>query len=207
MVLIKGGWGAVRSGILPWVCLAALLCGCGTTNHVYVHPLADMTAAKKAVVLPFYNLAGNAKAPVIIKESLVVEILNSRIFDVVPESQIEAFLREKRIEAGRFLTGEEMKKIQEQFGADIIVYGTIQVYDEGKPEINVVSKIIDIESGVTIWTADIGVVGTSDLPTFGIGETTSMKRLVQKLTAKTVRAMFKRGRAARRGYGGDGGGK
>lgn len=183
------------------LCLSAMLCACGTTNHIYIHPLADLTAAKKAAILPFYNLSSNSKAPVIIKESLIIDILNSRIFDVVPESQIDGFMQEHKIESGRFLTGEEMKEIREKFGADIILYGTIQVYDENKPEINVVTKIIDIESGVPIWTADIGVVGTTDLPTFGIGETSSMKKLMQKFTAKTVKAMFKRGSAVKRGYG------
>lgn len=166
--------------------LLAGLAGCSTVHNVYRHPLANLREAQTVAVLPYRDLTANSRAVTMVRESIIIELLKKPSLKVVPESDILNYVNENGITAGELLTTAQIAQIREKFNADIILYGTIQIYNEGKPEIDVVSKIIDTQTGLTIWITDIGLVGRTELPTFGLGETASYKRLIWQLAKQTV---------------------
>lgn len=163
--------------------------GCSTVHNVYRHPLANLSAAQTVAVLPYLDLTGNSRAVTMVRESVIIELMKKPSLKLVPESAILAYVNANNITSGEMLTTSQITQIREQFNADIILYGTIQIYNEGKPEIDVVSKIIDTQTGLTIWITDIGLVGRTELPTFGLGETASYKRLIWQLAEQTVADM------------------
>src|SRR5512141_2837849 len=159
--------------------LAALLlleaCSSGSSAK-YVHPNADLGAIKRVAVLPFENLTPERSASDKVQKVFLSELLATEAFDVVEPGQVVKLLKAERIESMDALGPADVKRIGEGLKAQGLFMGTVVDYAESRsggtpaPEVTIQLRLVEVQSGVTIWTASRTKSGASaSARLFGIG--------------------------------------
>lgn len=170
---------------------AAAAVSCATVRDVYLHPLADPTAYRKIVVLPFENLAGDGSASRVVEDGFLLALLRYGSFDVVDPGEVRGIMEMQNLRPGR-TDRETLDKLKERLGCDAVLTGSVVIYNPGVPEVNISARLVEVDGGTVVWAANLGRVGRTDLPTFGIGETTSIRRLAQRVVTDMVQTLLGR---------------
>jgi len=143
------------------VLAAALAClaGCRSTSTRYVHPNADISAIKRVAVLPFENLTGDRAAAENVHHIFLTELLALNVFEVAEPGEVLHALRSERIDSLEALSPADFKKIGAALKVDGLFLGTLANFEEkgggggtSAPEVSIQSKLIEVQSGVTIWS-------------------------------------------------------
>lgn len=177
----------VRLILLAVAAVAAA--ACATVRDVYLHPLADPAAYRKIAVLPFENLSGYGQGAHIVEEGFLLALLRYGTFEVVDPGEVRAAVEAARIQPGR-TDRDSLKALRERLGVDAVLTGAVVIFDASAPEVNVTARLIEVDGGSVVWAAEMGSVGRTDLPTFGIGETTSVRRLAHRVVTNMVRTLL-----------------
>lgn len=155
----------------------ALLGRCASTPTTkYLHPNADLSAIKKVAVLPFENLSGDRSAGDKVQKIFLTELLSFEAFDVVEPGQVAKLLRSERIESLDTLGPPELKKIGEALKVQGLFMGSVVDYADSRsgstpaPDVTIQLRLIEVQSGVTIWSASRTRSGaTTSAKLFGVG--------------------------------------
>ena len=95
---------------------AAATVSCATVRDVYLHPLADPTAYRKIVVLPFENLSGDGSAARVVEDGFLLALLRYGSFEVVYPGDIGAIVAAENIRPGR--TDRVLAKLKQRLECD-----------------------------------------------------------------------------------------
>lgn len=163
--------------------------GCSTVKEVYLNPLADADSIKRVAILPFMNLTNDNQATFTIEEGFLIELLKIGTISVNNPGEVRKAVELEGLRPGS-VDRATLEKIGKQLGCNAVLVGTVSLFDKSTPEVSISSQLIDVESGEIIWASTMGSVGRTDLPTFGIGETTSVRRLTQAIIKEMVRSMM-----------------
>lgn len=155
--------------------LALAACSSGSSAK-YTHPNADLGAIKRVAVLPFENLTPERSASDKVQKVFLSELLATEAFDVVEPGQVVKLLKAERIESMEALGPAEIKRIGEGLKAQGLFTGTVVDFAESRsgntpaPEVTIQLRLVEVQSGVTIWTASKTKSGASaSARLFGIG--------------------------------------
>lgn len=171
MRLVKALPGLLAAGLL------VALAGCRSGSSAkYVHPNADLGAIRRVAVLPFDNLTQERSASDKVQKIFLSELLATEAFDVVEPGQVVKVLKAERIESLEALGAAEIKKVGEALKAQGLFTGTVVDFAETRsgstpsPEVTIQLRLVEVQSGVTIWTASKTRSGASaSARLFGIG--------------------------------------
>lgn len=179
------------------VAITVALGACRSTQTRFLHPNADLAAIKKVAVLPFENLTPEKSNGDKVQKIFFVELLSLETFDVVEPGQVTKVLRGERIESVEALGPADLKRIGEALGAQGLFIGTVVDYGEARtgatsaPQITIQLRLIETQSGATVWTTSQTRSGTSiSNRLFGIGGD-SLTEAARKLIRDELATMFK----------------
>jgi TolB-like protein len=169
-------------------------CASGGTTK-YTHPNADLGAVKRVAVLPFENLTQDRSAGDKIQKIFLSELLSLEAFDVVEPGLVARTLKAERIDSMETVGPAEMKRLGESLKAQGLFIGAVVDFAESRsgstpaPEVTIQLRLVETQSGVTIWSASKTVSGaTASARLFGIGgdSLTETARRVLKQELRTL---------------------
>ena len=184
-----------------------LLCnGCGTVNRTafFTKPVIapelvtyrPWTPNRTVCVLPFENLSKDTDADIKVREVFVTELFRSHIFkDIVDSVEANAALMSLRIRKPNSLDKETIKALGERLGTDYLILGVLTEYGYGKSkesgaEVGLSIRMLDVENGNILWTANNFKMGTNSLSRiFGISQGPSPMELTREVVAEIVYAL------------------
>ena len=180
--------------------------GCSTANRtsfftkpviapevVTYHP---WTPNRTVCVLPFENLSKDTDADIKVREVFVTELFRSHIFkDIVDSVEANAALMSLRIRKPNSLDKETIKALGERLGTDYLILGVLTEYGYGKSkesgaEVGLSVRMLDVENGNILWTANNFKMGTNSLSRIlGISQGPSPMELTREVVVEIVSAL------------------
>ena len=161
--LLGGGFFLSGRSILPalLLCLLFTLAACARRG-VYVRP--DLSNPVFTVaVLPFYNASNDVEGPRLIREEFFKRIQN-RQYSVMPLEQSDALLMDKMgITLGSQLEMTTPEALGKVLGVDAVVYGFVLNFDDittgvyNMKKVRAGFKLVDVRSGMVLWSRGLGV--------------------------------------------------
>lgn len=181
--------------------------GCGTTNRTafFTKPVIapglvtyrSWSPNKKVCVLPFENLSKDTDADIKVREVFVTELFRAQIFkDIVDVVEAKAALMSLRIRTPNSLDKETIKAIGERLEVDYLILGVLTEYGYGKgkesgAEVGLSVRMIEVESGNILWTANNFKMGTNSLSRIlGISQGPSPLELTRVVVEEIVSALY-----------------
>jgi TolB-like protein len=186
---------------------ALFICsGCGTTNRTafFTKPVIapelvtyrPWTPNKSVCVLPFENLSKDTDADIKVREVFVTELFRAHIFkDIVDIVEANAALMSLRIRKPNSLDKETIKAIGERLSVDYLILGVLTEYGYGKgnesgSEVGLSVRMIEVETGNILWTANNFKMGTNSLSRIlGISQGPSPMELSRQVVEEIVSAL------------------
>ncbi|HQQ76156.1 MAG TPA: CsgG/HfaB family protein [Thermoanaerobaculia bacterium] len=166
---------AASAALAALTLLALAACSSGSSAK-YTHPNADLGAIKRVAVLPFENLTQERSASDKVQKVFLSELLATEAFDVVEPGLVVKALKAERIESIDAVGPAEAKRLGETLKAQGLFTGAVVDFAEGRsgnvaaPEVTIQLRLIEVQSGVTIWTASKTKSGASaSARLFGVG--------------------------------------
>lgn len=178
--------------ILPLLLLTACASG-GATR--YLHPNVDLGAIQKVAVLPFENLTAERTAGEKVQKVFMTELLSLSVFEVVEPGAVVRALKAERAEAVEALGPAELKRIGEALKADALFLGSVVDFADNRtgttpaPEVTVQLRLVETQSGVTVWSASRTRSGSSlSARLFGVGGA-SLTEAARELVRAELRSL------------------
>ncbi|MGA1865426.1 MAG: hypothetical protein ACMUHX_10215 [bacterium] len=180
--------------------------GCANTNRTafFTKPVIvpevvsyrPWTPNKSVCVLPFENLSKDTDADIKVREIFVTELFRAHIFkDIVDIVEANAALMSLRIRKPNSMDNETIKAIGERLGVEYLILGVLTEYGYGKSnesgaEVGLSVRMIEVENGNILWTANNFKMGTNSLSRIlGISQGPSPMELARKVVEEIVSAL------------------
>ena len=151
---------------------------------------------KSVCVLPFENLSKDTDADIKVREIFVTELFRAHIFkDIVDIVEANAALMSLRIRKPNSMDNETIKAIGERLGVEYLILGVLTEYGYGKSnesgaEVGLSVRMIEVENGNILWTANNFKMGTNSLSRIlGISQGPSPMELARKVVEEIVSAL------------------
>ena len=177
---------------------ALAACAAPPPPSVYLNPVADLGSFAQVAVLPLENLTSDRFAAERVREILVVELLAGGVFAPVEVGEVNRVLRVEKIAALDDLGPADMARLGKALNVKALIFGSVMEYTERRvgtltaPQVAVSLKMIDVETGTTIWSVSDARTGLStSTRLFGVGEETSsqaVRELLRKLIDEVLLA-------------------
>ncbi len=112
---------------------------------------------RSILILPPLNSTTTVEASYIFL-STVSRPLAERGYYVFPVAVIDAYMKENGLPSPDEMNGVSLKKIKEVFGADAVLYFTIEDWGQkyyvisSNTVVRASARLVDVESGETLWT-------------------------------------------------------
>ena len=151
----------------------AILNGCGTAPpKQYIKSGANFQYIKKVAVLPFNNLTDDRYASEKVKSIVIMDILESGVFEVAEEGEVNKAVadvfREMGFREGELVVmdTESIKRIYEKLGVQALFIGSVESYGQsrgGSPYAvaSISIKLVESNSGITLWRGVYSEKGSS----------------------------------------------
>jgi len=173
-----------------------LLVGCSSNPNYYRSDLQlDETAT--LAVLPLVNLSKYTEASEIVMNSLLVELLDLDVFEIVDPGIVDEVILQKRIRYTDRLPMETMQELGSRMGANYLLLGSIHQFDmitdrvEILPVISISLRIVGSETGTIVWAATHTKRGDDTESIFGLGRIDTLERLTA-VTVKEITGTLKK---------------
>ena len=188
--------------------------GCTTTKpHVYIHPNPGLDRIKNIAVMPFENLTKDRKAGEKVRTKFVFGLLMTGAFNVMDISEVDGKLQKAGIQYGTIQSavsarraGERKdtsvqisKRIGDALNVKAIFVGSVETYNMERvagqiiPEVSISARLIDSETGITIWASTHTRRGEG-IPILGWGKVTSLSVLSQQVVQEMVNSLAQHAR-------------
>lgn len=159
----------LRGSLLVVLGLIIFLTGCGPRRGQvtsYVHPLADIAAIKTLAVLPLSNITNNKDVEIKLRNLLVMQLLDTGMFNVIEPGEVDAALKGTDEEQFRGkVTLRTLNLLKERLKVDAVIVGTLEDYTDTTlgnhkvPEVTVSVRMLDINTGIIIWMSSQNIRG------------------------------------------------
>jgi hypothetical protein len=164
--------------------------------------------------MPFDNFTREDKASEKVRSHFVVELLITGLFNVMDINEVDRILQREGLSYNlseslapiisvpgteeEIDTSEPLsKKIGDVLNVEAILAGSVEAYsaekvaDQNIPEVTISARLIDAETGITIWASTHTQRGRSGIPIFGWGKVTSLGILSQQVIQDMVNSLAK----------------
>ncbi len=157
-------------------------------HHGLKHPC-------RVIVLPFVNQTDSPSAGRFLYRILFSELVESKMFQLVPEGTVRRFMTMERCLIGQPLSPELTKLLAKRTGAEAIISGeVIQVVDQGE-DIQLAFNIWvrDIQTGKLLWNTYHRRNGEDYRKALHFGRIYTLTGLAKRMVDEVIKAWQKRG--------------
>jgi TolB-like protein len=182
--------------------LALLLSGCGLRPPVVMKQasLPDDGNICRVAVLPFANQSGYPLGDTIFYRIFVAELLENGNYLVSQEGDVRKIYRQMRVLVGQVPDIEQVRALAGRLGAQVVISGTVlEMRDKPQysrrldPSIAVVVRIMDGETGRTLWTTFVRREGTDYRKVMHFGVVNTVSALAKRVSKEMLAAWLKEG--------------
>ena len=178
-------------------CLIFLIlfsCSGGFYSHpnTYIHPNTNFRYIKKVAVMPFANLTNDKFAGDKVRNLFVTQLLSTGTIDVVELGELLKILELEGIRSTDTISTSIAQQIGRNLDVQAIILGSVDQFDTVRsgqssfPEVALTLRMIEVETGTIIWTANHNKSGKRILASlFGIG-TKSINNITTKIIKEIV---------------------
>lgn len=166
------------------------LAGC-SSNPQYFRSAVAIDQPQSLAVLPLVNLSKYDEAGDIVMHSLLVELLDSGLFDIVDPGLVDHAVLERRIRFTDRLALPVMQELGDTLNAEYLLLGSVNEFDmtisrtETVPLVSISMRIVRSDTGKIFWAATHTRQGDDAESVFGLGRIATLERM----TALTVKDM------------------
>jgi curli biogenesis system outer membrane secretion channel CsgG len=161
-----------------------VLSGCGSAPLVFLNRSFDFNYIEKIAVIPFDNLSQSQGAGQQATLMFVTEVLATETFDVVEMGETSKALAEMNLTRTSTLDVEQIIQLGKRLKVQGLVFGTIgesSVIRSGgysNPSITMDLRLVETETGATVWAATHTQSGANWLSTlFGVTSQSSSETM------------------------------
>lgn len=166
--------------------------GCGSVNKSYLHPLSEIQKIKKVAIMPVTSLTGaGPSCEEKVRNLFALNLLTNGSIDVLDFGELNKFLSGENIANSQNVDLAVLQKIGATFKAQGVVFIVVEDYNQSIPQISMSARMVDSQTGIITWMSHVSKTGTTNLPTFGIGETTSIDELTSWAINDMIKSMYK----------------
>ena len=163
--------------IILTLMVLSMLFACGPGMRYYTNPAADLSYIKRVAILPLHNFTRSDLAHEKIRDVLETELLQLEVFEVIDRGEVDAVLRELRINSPSAVSPSMLKKISQELNVQAVLTGAVDEYETERSGnislafVAVSLKLIDAKSAKVIWQITSSEKGGGVLTRlFGVGE-------------------------------------
>jgi hypothetical protein len=162
--------------ILKWIvglCVVILLSACATPREQFDYTAFKDSRPASILVLPPVNNSPEIDASAAILAQSIAPLSESGYY-VLPVALVVETFRENGWTTATDVHGVELSKLREVFGADAVLYLTIQQYGasytivDSSVVVKMDAQLTDLRSGTTLWTGSAYASNASDNSQGGI---------------------------------------
>lgn len=132
----------MKKWLIILVCL--LMVGCVS---IAIKPDYNFSKIKRVAVLPFEPRGSSLSA--FYTDWFTTELVKTQKFEVIERAQLDKVLSEQALSKEGTLNRDTLIKIGQVLGVDAMFFGSAT---RGGPRASVNIRLVDIETGVIIWT-------------------------------------------------------
>jgi len=179
------------------------LAGCGLRSRPMVMkqaPLPDEGNVCRVAVLPFSNQCGYPLADTVFYRIFVAELLESGNYLVSQEGDVRKIYRQMKVIIGRTPDIEQIRALAGRLGVQMVISGSVlEMRDKTEygrklePSIAVVVRILDAESGRTLWTTFVRREGGDYRKVMHFGVINTVSALAKRVSKEILEAWFEEG--------------
>ncbi|MBU0481023.1 MAG: hypothetical protein KKG47_07975 [Proteobacteria bacterium] len=162
-------------------------------------PLPDDGLICRVAVLPFANEASYSQADNIFGRVFVSELINTG-FLLSQEGDVRKILKQMMVIPGLMPSVEQLRAIADRLGVQVIVIGSVvEMRDKDRygqkldPSAAVILRIIEADSGRTLWTTYARREGKEYRKVMHFGLINSVTALSEKMAAEIIETWFEGG--------------
>lgn len=180
-----------------------VLCSCSVKEPPTVlkqGSLPDGGNICRVAVLPFVNQTGFMQADDIFSRVFISELVNSGNYQVSQEGDVRKFLQQMRVLPNQAPDIEQLRAMADRLGVQVVISGTItEMKDkneygaQAEPSLAVVVRIIEGDSGRTLWTTYSRREGQQYRKVMHFGLVNSVTSLAKHVSAEIVESWHKEG--------------
>jgi len=186
-----------------YLLLLILLCSCAFKQPPTVlkqGPLPRGGDVCRIAVLPFINQTAYKGADDIFARVFVSELVNSGNYQVAQEGDVRKFLQQMQVLPNQTPEIEQLRAMADRLGAQIVISGIVtemkDVSEYGQhlePSVAVVIRVIDGDSGRTLWSTYSRREGQQYRKIMHFGLVNSITSLAKYVSFEIVEAWHKEG--------------
>jgi hypothetical protein len=145
--------------------IVLLSSACATTPHDYSSYRAHMP--RSILVLPPLNQSTDVNAPYIYLSTISRPLADYGYY-VFPVAIVDAFMKENGLPSAYEMHNAPLTKIDEVFGADAVLYVTIEEWGQkyliisSSTIVKAKARLVDVRSATTIWEGKLYAVESSN---------------------------------------------
>ena len=154
----------------------------------------------RVAVLPFVNQSGYVVGDDIFARVFASELANLGNYQVAQEGDVRKFFQQMQVLPNQRLNIEQLRALADRLGAQVIISGTIvEMRDMNEservlnPSIAVIVRIIEGDSGRTLWASYNRREGTQYRKIMHFGLVNSVTSLAKHMSSEIVAAWQKEG--------------
>ena len=168
---------------------------CAHPPRIYIRPEVDFSNFKRIAVLPFDNLSEVEGAAERMTEIFMIELMHKDKFSVAEPGLVKKAVMERRIRTTRDIDLDAARSLGENLDLDLILVGSVLDFEMQKfgnkevPVITVVSRLVQANTGTTVWAAYQSRRGDDKETFFGWGRVNSLSELAGIVAAQMISSL------------------
>lgn len=184
-----------------WLLVTGFLgCASGPLGYFHASP-APLVSRLKLAIIPFTNLTTEKDADKKVAYSLITHLINSDYFEVIEVGEVQKGLRDIKARKEEDLSAEDIKKIGQLVGADVLLMGVVEEYKIDSstmlgervfvPEAAFSTRLVSAKNASILWAANHHRRGDDRVTIFGMGRIDSISKLTDIIIKDTVNSLTK----------------
>jgi TolB-like protein len=178
------------------IVLGVMVLGGCSSNPQYFRSDAIIDQPGSLAVLPLVNLSKYDEAGDIVMHNLLVQLLDSGLFDIVDPGLVDHAVLERRIRFTDRLPMPVLQELGDTLNADYILLGSVNEFDmitnrtETVPLVSISMRIVRTDTGKIFWAATHTRRGDDAESIFGLGRVATLERMTA-ITVKDIASTLK----------------
>lgn len=181
--------------LLVFVFVGHFLVGCSSKPSYFRADSEAFNGTGSVAVLPLLNMTRYEGASDVVMDALVVELLDSKVLEVVDPGVVETVVLEKRLRLTDRLPLETIQEIGERLHVEYLLVGSVGEFgivregNAGLPNVSISLRLIECSDGRIVWAATHSKRGDDAESVFGIGRISTPEQLATGMVKDMVETM------------------
>lgn len=158
-------------------------------------PYKEIESTYKIAVMPFQNKSKVKDVGMIATYMFLVELFKNQRFEPVEYGEIRRLTVDLRVRGKGELDLKNTEAISKSLGADGILVGTVELYNEGEgtlpPEVIISARLIDARKNRILWYDSYQLNGDDGIIILDWGRIRSAENVAYKAVSKLVKELGK----------------